>query len=94
MEPGQSGNPNGRPKKVDEEEAMAALRRGAPPERIEAALHAMYDLATQYKSWRAWEAYLKLALPYVAGLPIQRIEQKTDALTSILMQLEARHNPE
>ena len=92
--PGQSGNPNGRPKKVDEEEAMAALRRGASPERLEAAFNGMYEHAVQYGGFKAWEAYLKLALPYWLGQPPQFITTKTDALTTILMQLEAKHNPE
>lgn len=93
-QPGQSGNPKGRPRKEVEEEVQEAINRGASGARIEASLNRLWELAEQYGSWKAHEAYLKLALPYQLGNPNQRIIHQDDAFNQILEAMRAKRQGE
>ena len=84
FKPGQSGNPNGRPKRGT---AIADLIRkhsaevietekGKQMTRGEAVVHAIY-----MKALKGGDAAQRLYLAYDSGMPIQRIEAKVDGKT-------------
>ncbi|HXH31593.1 MAG TPA: hypothetical protein VNJ01_12330 [Bacteriovoracaceae bacterium] len=74
----QAGVGKGRPKKDQEIAALEAVRRAAPPERIEFAIDQMFLLAERHSSWKAYDRAVTLALEYQVGKPVARIETSTE----------------
>lgn len=73
-------------------EAQEAIERAAPGEKIEAALNRMHDLAAQYGSWKAYEAWLTMVLAYQLGKPTIKIERvEGDPISAALEELRRIH---
>jgi hypothetical protein len=78
--------------KVARREAQEAIERAAPGEKIEAALNRMHDLASQYGSWKAYEAWLTMVLAYQLGKPTIKIERvEGDPISAALDELRRIH---
>jgi hypothetical protein len=74
----QAGVGKGRPKKEQEIAVLEAVKRAAPPERIEFAIDQMFLLAEKHSSWKAYDRAVTLALEYQVGKPTARVEPITD----------------
>lgn len=75
--------------KVARREAQEAIERAAPGEKIEAALNRMHDLAAQYGSWKAYEAWLTMVLAYQLGKPTIKIERvEGDPISAALEEMK------
>jgi hypothetical protein len=84
----QVGNPGGpgRPKKVQEEAYLHAIRRALPPDELEDLIRRL----AASNSWRANLAAGELALHYGVGKPVQRVQVSSDGLQGILAVLDGR----
>lgn len=87
--PGQSGNPNGRPKKAQELAILDAITAAFTPEQITEHLHQAMQIALEKKSARGIVAVLEFMADRTIGKPIQRVEQTGGGLADVLAMLDA-----
>lgn len=87
-QPGQSGNPLGRPKKEVEQAYLNAFKEAATPDELMQVLRGLIF----HKSWRAQVAGAKLLTENLLGLPVQRVITEDSALGQILDALRQRNS--
>jgi hypothetical protein len=85
-QPGQSGNPAGRPKRATEEAYLNAILKAMPPEKLADLIMRMSERA----EWRAQAWAGEIAAHYGLGKPVQRIETGDNGLQHILAVIDGR----
>ncbi len=87
--PGNTGNPNGRPKRETEQSILDAIRRALPPEVIEAKIKRALEIAEETNSARGMIAVLEFAAAYSLGRPTVRVEQTANAHAELSELMQA-----
>jgi len=82
-QPGQSGNPAGRPKKAVEQAYLDAVKRAMTPERVHDLIVELADRS----EWRAKAFAAELAMHYGAGKPIQRLQNVGESFADVIAML-------
>ena len=83
-QPGQSGNPKGRPTKAQELALVDSIRSTFTPDEIQNILTEALAIAKANKSTRGLLAVVEFAMNYTVGKPLQRIQQSEGGLSSVL----------
>jgi hypothetical protein len=86
-QPGESGNPKGRPTKAQELALVDSIRSTFTPEQIKNILSEALEIAISNKSTRGMLAVAEFAMNYTVGKPVQRIQQSEGGLSTILDEL-------
>lgn len=89
-QPGQSGNPNGRPTKARELAILDAITNAFTPEEITSSLKEAMKIAKDKDSARGIVAVLEFMADRAVGKPVQRIETDSGGLASILAVIDGR----
>lgn len=85
--PGVSGNPRGRPGKAWEEANINAMASAFSPEEKQQFLRQAVQLAIAQQSPRGIVAVLSYIDDRVGGKPVQRVQQESGGLASVLEEL-------
>ena len=86
-QPGQSGNPKGRPTKAQELALVDSIRSTFTPDEIQNILTEALMIAKANKSTRGMLAVAEFAMNYTVGKPVQRIQQSEGGLSAVLEEL-------
>lgn len=89
FQPGVSGNPAGRPKRVQEEAVLHALSNHYPPERLIAIIDKALEIAEETKSARGMMKVVETVFDRLWGRPSVRIEGESDSLDIFLARLRS-----